>query len=41
MAKDNFCKILIYGIVHINCEGVDNIKNYQKMDLHCAIFGPP
>ncbi len=41
MAKDNFCKILIYGRVNIHSEGVDNIKNYEKMDFHCAIFGPP
>ncbi len=30
MAKDYFCKILIYGRVNIHCEGVDNIKNYEK-----------
>jgi hypothetical protein len=41
MANDNFCKILIYGRVHIYCEGVDNTKNYEKMDSHCAIFGSP
>jgi hypothetical protein len=41
MAIDSFCKILIYGQIHIHCEGVNNIKNYEKMDSHCAIFDPP
>jgi hypothetical protein len=41
MTKDSFFKILIYGRVHICCEGVDNTKNYEKMDSNCVIFGPP
>jgi hypothetical protein len=41
MAKDNFFKFFIYGKMHIYCEGVDNIKNYEKIDSRCAIFGQP
>jgi hypothetical protein len=41
MEKDIFCKKLIYGRVHIHCDDVDKIKNYEKMDSHYAIFDPP
>jgi hypothetical protein len=41
MEKDFFCKKLIYGRVHIHCDDVDRIKNYEKIDSHYAIFDPP
>ncbi len=38
-ARNSYCKRMISGW-HIHCESFDNTKNYAKMDLYCAAFGP-
>jgi hypothetical protein len=35
LQKNDFFGKLVY------CEGVDNIRNYVKMDSYHATFGPP
>jgi hypothetical protein len=38
-SRNNSCKKLAFGR-HVNCEGVDNIKNCAKMGFYCDTFGP-